>query len=174
LCRRLDGLPLAIELAAARAKLLSPAAMLERMELALPLLTDGQRDLPARQRTLEATIDWSYGLLTEPEQRLLRSLSVLAGGGTLETIEAVGGGDVHLLGSLVDKSLVRATPSEARRFWMLQTIREYAVHRLREAGEEAGARSRLAAHVEDEARRAGASLLGRDQAMWLDRLEREE
>ena len=174
LCSRLDGLPLAIELAAARAKLLSPAAMLERMELTLPLLTGGSRDLPARQRTLEATIDWSYGLLTPSEQLLLRSLSVLAGGGTLETIEAVGGEDAHLLGSLIDKSLVRSTGDTERRFWMLQTIREYATQRLRGAGEEADARARLAAHVEEQAGRAASHLLGRDQAAWLERLEPEE
>ena len=89
---------------------------------------------------------------------------MLAGGGTLETIEAVGGEDAHLLGSLIDKSLVRSTGDTERRFWMLQTIREFATQRLRGAGEEADARARLAAHVEEQAGRAASHLLGRDQA----------
>jgi predicted ATPase/class 3 adenylate cyclase len=129
ICRRLDGLPLAIELAAARAKILSPPALLERLGQMLPVLTGGARDLPDRQRTLSDTIAWSYGLLDEQEQRLFAMLAVFAGGFTLEAAEAVCGADLDTITSLVDKSLVR---HEEGRFRMLETIREFARERLDE------------------------------------------
>ncbi len=129
ICRRLDNLPLAIELAAARVKILSPDQILARLEQALPFLTGGRRDVPERQRTLAATIAWSYEMLSDPEQRLLDRLSVFAGGCTLDAAETVCAADVDRLASLVDKSLVRQSDT---RFWMLQTIREFALERLRE------------------------------------------
>jgi predicted ATPase len=127
ICDRLDGLPLAVELAAARVKVLSPAAILERLEQRLPLLTGGARNVPERQRTLRATIEWSYELLTPEEQQLFARLAVFAGGCTLEAAEDVGGADIDTLQSLVDKSLVRQSDD---RFWMLETIREYAAEQF--------------------------------------------
>ena len=127
-CERLDRLPLAIELAAARTKALSPAEILDRLEHRVPALASGPRDAPRRQQTLQATIDWSYELLTEKEQRLFTRLAVFAGGCTLEGAEAVCDGELDTLVALIDRSLVRAG---AGRYWMLQTLREYA---LREAG----------------------------------------
>ena len=124
ICRRLDDLPLALELAAARVKALTTAQLLERLEERLPLLTGGARDLPERQRTLRATIDWSYDLLTEEEQRVFRGLGVFVGGCTLEAAEEVAGADLDTLESLLDKSLLRRT---GERYWMLETIREYAL-----------------------------------------------
>ena len=126
-CERLDRLPLAIELAAARTKALSPAEILDRLEHRLPALASGPRDAPRRQRTLQATIDWSYELLTEKEQRLFTRLAVFAGGCTLQAAEAVCDGELDTLGALVDRSLVRAG---AGRYWMLQTLREYASEKL--------------------------------------------
>ena len=128
ICRRLDHLPLAIELAAARAKVLSARALLERLEQRLPLLTGGARDLPERQRTLRATIDWSHDLLRAEEQRLFARLAVFAGGCTLEAAEEVCEADLDTLQSLVEKSLLRHTDG---RFWMLETIREFAGERSR-------------------------------------------
>jgi predicted ATPase/class 3 adenylate cyclase len=131
-CRRLDDLPLALELAAARVKALSSAQILERLEQRLPLLTGGARDLPERQRTLHGAIEWSYELLSETEQRLFAGLSVFRGGCTLEAAEEVCEAGLDTLHSLVDKSLLRHTNE---RYWMLETIREYAGERLDEADE---------------------------------------
>jgi len=143
ICRRLDGLPLAIELAAARVRLLPPQELERRLERGLDLAGEGARDLPVRQRTLRATLDWSYGLLGEHEQRVLRRLSVFAGGCTLDAAEEVVAGEnlLGVLGSLVEHSLVRRRGS---RFRLLETIREYAHERLVDAGEEQALRERHA------------------------------
>ena len=130
ICRRLDGLPLAIELAAARAKVLSPTALLERLDQRLPVLTGGGRDVPDRQRTLRDTIAWSYELLDETEQRLFSRLAVFVGGFTLEAAEQVCDADLDTITSLVEKSLVRLGED---RFRMLETIREFASERLEES-----------------------------------------
>jgi len=182
LCRRLDGLPLAIELAASRVKLLSPRAILERLEHRLDLLTSGPVDVPARQRTLREAIGWSYELLDEIERIAFRRLSVFAGGWALEDAEAVAnpgaelGADLlEVLGSLVDKSLVermRAT-SDAVRFGMLETIREYAAERLEAAGEVEATRDRHASRFLDLAEAAEPHLRGVNQGRWLDQLEVE-
>jgi predicted ATPase/class 3 adenylate cyclase len=131
ICRRLDNLPLAIELAAARVHELTTAAMLQRLEPRLPLLVGGPRDVPERQRTLHATIEWSYHLLTLEERHLFAKLAVFAGGYTLHAAEQVCGADLDMLGSLLDKNLVRHRDG---RYWMLETIREYALERLEELG----------------------------------------
>ncbi len=133
ICRRLDDLPLALELAAARIKALSSAQILERLEQRLPLLTGGARDLPERQRTLRATIEWSYELLNEDEQSLFARLAVFRGGWALAAAEQIAEADLDTMQSLVDKSLVRHSEE---RYWMLETIREYATEGL-EASEEA-------------------------------------
>jgi predicted ATPase/class 3 adenylate cyclase len=132
ICRRLDGLPLAIELAAARSNVLSPAALLGRLDQRLPVLTGGPRDVPDRQRTLRDTIAWSYELLDHGEEQLFSRLAVFAGGFALEAAEVVCAAELDTLASLVEKSLVRRT---ADRFRMLETIREYARERLIESGE---------------------------------------
>ncbi len=134
ICERLDRLPLAIELTAARAKILSPIEILARLERRLPVLAIGPRDAPARQRTLRAAIDWSYDLLTEEERRLFTRLSVFAGGCTLSAAEAVCDAELDTLGALVDRSLLRA---DEGRYWMLQTVRDYALEGL-ESSDEAG------------------------------------
>jgi predicted ATPase/class 3 adenylate cyclase len=132
ICRRLDDLPLALELAAARVKALSSVQILERLDQRLPLLTGGARDLPERQRTLRATIEWSYELLTPEEQRLFSRLAVFLGGCTLEAAEKIAEAELDTLQSLVDKSLVRHSGD---RYWMLETIREYASEHLRASGD---------------------------------------
>jgi len=143
ICTRLDGLPLAIELAAARVKILPPQAMLGRLQNRLKLLTSGQKDLPSRQQTLRGAIDWSFNLLSEDEQILFRRLSIFAGGCSLNALEALGQREMEIdmldgLESLVDKSLVQQVGQENGdpRFRMLETIREYASERLSESGEE--------------------------------------
>jgi predicted ATPase/class 3 adenylate cyclase len=176
ICARLDGLPLAIELAAARIKVLPPAALLSRLERRLPLLTGGRRDAPERQRTLRDTIAWSYDLLAADECELFRKLGVFVGGWTMEAAEAVANpeGNLDVLGgltSLVEMSLVRLDETEAEpRFRMLETIREYAVDQLTEADEDAAVRERHAAYYLDFAESAEPQLVGANQAEWLDRL----
>ena len=151
ICRHLDGLPLAIELAAARTRLLPPEALLSRLDHRLPLLTGGSRDLPARQSTMQDAIAWSYDLLGPPEQRLLQRLAVFGGGFTLEAAEAVAPPDepdpLAALQALVDHSLVTRDLCDgaAPRFGMLETIREYVLERLAASGEEAAARDAHAA-----------------------------
>jgi len=160
-CERLDGLPLAIELAAARSKLLPPDAMGRRLDQALDLLVGGGHDRPDRQRTLRATLEWSHSLLSEDERLLLARLAVFAGGWSLEAAETVcgeGGLDVlERMTSLVDKSLVRrlSRPADDPRFAMLETIREYAGEQLERSGEEQAVRRRhcewILARVEEGA-----------------------
>jgi tetratricopeptide (TPR) repeat protein len=143
ICRRLDCLPLAIELAAARVKMLALPALLQRLEQRLPLLAGGSRSAPERQRTLRATIAWSYELLMPEEQATFAKLAVFAGGCTLEAAEEICGADVDAIASLVDKSLIRHSGD---RYWMLQTIREYARECLEESGEADAVRGRHAEH----------------------------
>ena len=177
ICARLDGLPLAIELAAARIKVLPPAALLSRLERRLPLLTGGRRDAPERQRTLRDTIAWSYDLLAEDECRLFRSLGVFVGGWTMEAAEAVANPEENLdvlggLTSLVEMSLVRLDETESEpRFRMLETIREYAVDRLIEANEDAAVRERHAAFYLAFAEAVEPELVRANQVEWLDRLD---
>jgi predicted ATPase len=143
ICRRLDCLPLAIELAAARVKMLALPALLQRLEQRLPLLAGGSRSAPERQRTLRATIAWSYELLMPEEQATFAKLAVFAGGCTLEAAEEICGADVDAIASLVDKSLIRHSGD---RYWMLQTIREYARECLEKSGEADAVRGRHAEH----------------------------
>jgi predicted ATPase/class 3 adenylate cyclase len=133
ICRRLDGLPLALELAAARVRLLSPQQILERLDESLTLLTSGARDLPQRQRTLLATIEWSYALLDESERELFARMAVFVGSFDLEAAEAVCDADLDELEGLVDQSLIRRTEDD--RFFLLETIRAFAVDRLRDRAE---------------------------------------
>ena len=135
LCLHLDELPLALELAAARTALFSPEQLLEKLAQRLDLLK-GERDADPRQQTLRATIEWSYDLLSDDEQRLFARLAVFAGGCTYEAAEEIAGADPDTLQSLLDKSLVRKRDSKlGPRYWMLETIREYAAERLEESGE---------------------------------------
>jgi predicted ATPase/DNA-binding XRE family transcriptional regulator len=182
ICRRLDGLPLAIELAAARVPLLSPAAIAARLENRLALLTDGPRDLPARQRTLRNAIDWSYQLLDPGERALFRRFAVFAGGATLDAIAAVVASerkpDVGVLdctAKLVERGLLRhdAHDGGEPRVRVLETIREYARAALIDSGEEPGTRRRHAAYFTALAEAAGPHLRSGGQRAWLDRLEDE-
>jgi predicted ATPase/class 3 adenylate cyclase len=168
LCRRLDSLPLAVELAAARTSVLSPAQILERLSQRLDLLRGG-RDAEARQETLRATLAWSYELLAEEERRLFARLAVFAGGCTLEAAEDVTQAGLDTLQSLVDKSLLRHTQE---RFWMLETIREYALERLEDSVEGGTLRRRHAEHFLALAQEAEPHLR-RASGQWLDRLEGE-
>jgi predicted ATPase/class 3 adenylate cyclase len=181
ICRRLDGLPLAIELAAARLRSLSLADLRDRLDQRFRLLTGGSRTALARQQTLQATVDWSYSLLNPAEQALLRLLSVFAEGFDLDAVEGVcGSGDIEafgtadLLGSLVDKSLVVAEPAGgALRYRLLETIRQFAAERLAEAGEEAAATA-AAAHGRyflALAEAAAPHLEGPEQGRWFARLD---
>ena len=170
ICRRLDCLPLAVELAAARTKVLSPAAILERLERSLPLLTGGPRDAPERQQTLQATIAWSHDLLSADEQRLFARLSVFAGGCTLEAAERVCAADLDVLESLVDKNLVRRS---GERFWMLETIREFALERLEQTGGAEDLRHRHTAYFLELGELAKPELQAHSSPIWLDRLQAE-
>jgi tetratricopeptide (TPR) repeat protein len=181
-CRRVDGLPLAIELAAARVKLMPPQAILARLGDRLKILAGGPRDLPARQQTMRAAISWSYDLLEPEEQRLLNRLSVFAGGCALEAAEAVcGAGDGEGLEvldgvtSLVDKSLLtlRDQSNGEPRFRLLEVVREYALERLREGGGAGEAQARHAAYFHSLAEQAEPELVGPRQAGWFERLEDE-
>jgi len=180
ICSRLDGLPLAIELAAARIKLLSPSAMLTRLESCLSLLTGGARDLPTRQQTLRNTVEWSYGLLDDAEQTLLRRFSVFTGGCTLEALEAVCDtkGDLGLdvldgMASLVDKSLAQQVEQvdKETRFIMLSAIREYALERLAGSNDESATRRAHAAYYLVLAEEGAEDIAA--QPEWLDRYEVE-
>jgi predicted ATPase/class 3 adenylate cyclase len=185
ICVRLDGLPLAIELAAARMKLLSPQTLLARLDQPLNVLTGGARDVPARQQTLRNTIEWSYQLLNAREQRLFRWLSVFVGGCSLEAAEDVGtepgdGGGSLLDGvaSLVDKSLLHRVEqteegSEDQRLLMLETICEYGLEVLEALGEGDAARGAHAGYFLQLAEEAEPELKGPLLVAWLDRLERE-
>jgi predicted ATPase len=173
ICARLDGLPLALELAAARASVFSPRALEARLAEGLPLPA-GPRDLPERQRTLQATIDWSYRLLDGPEQGLLVSLAPFVGGVRLETAESIWGTSVtDSLISLAEKSLLRRRedPDGEPRFWMLETVREFALGRG-DDGEAAGAAADThAEYFATLAEQAAPHLHGRGQLRWLDRVE---
>ena len=184
ICRRLDGLPLAIELAAARVRLLPPQALLARLDDKLGLLTGGARDLPERQQTLRTTLNWSFDLLSAREQALFARLGVFAGTFDLPAAEAVGaagpadqgraGHVMDTLGSLVDSSLVRPQTRDGEpRFGLLETIREYALERLRDGADWPEAHDRHAAYFRALAEPAPAELQGPGQLAWLDRLETE-
>ena len=190
ICRQLDGLPLAIELAAARLRLMSPPALLGRLKHRFDFLVQGPRDLPERHRTLRAICDWSYGLLDPREQAMFRNLAPFAGGCSLEAAEWMEGergekshqygspaqrGVLDLLASLVEKSLVRQveTGEGEPRFQMLETIRQYGLGLLDSLGETATVRGRQLDYFLDLALRAEPFLTGPDQAEWLDRLDRD-
>jgi predicted ATPase len=182
ICVRLDGLPLAIELAAARMKLFAPAALLAQLGRRLVLLTGGPRDVPARQQTLRNTIDWSYNLLSAGEQALFARLGVFVGGCLLESAVAVcnADGDLSLdtldgVAALVGQSLLQrdAHADGEPRFGMLETIREYALERLVERGKEQALRRRHAAYFLSLAEQAAPELRGSRQKEWLERLARD-
>ncbi len=191
ICQRLDGLPLALELAAARLSLLTPTALLQRLERRLPLLTRGARDLPERQQTLRNTIAWSYDLLETGEQQIFRRLAVFVGGFTLEAVQAVcaldtasissseqadDGAALEQLAQLLDKSLVQSqqdTGGEPR-FTLLETIREYATEQLQASGEEAAVQQRHAHYFLQLAEEAEPRLYSPELDIWLERLERED
>lgn len=169
LCRRLDNLPLAIELAAARAGVISPRQILERLAERLDLLRGG-RDADARQRTLRATIQWSYDLLSPEEKRLYARLSVFSGGWSLGAAEVVAAADLDTLQSLLDRSLIR---HEDERFSMLETIRDFAAERLEDSGESDSVRGTHADYFAALAHEAEPSILGLSPEEWLDRLDRD-
>ncbi|RFS84548.1 AfsR/SARP family transcriptional regulator [Actinomadura spongiicola] len=182
LCRRLDGLPLALELAATKVRALGVEGLVSRLDDRFRVLSSGNRGAPARQRTLTAVIDWSWDLLSGPERAVLRRLSVHADGCALESAEAVcGGGSVpetevlDLLVQLVDRSLVVMTerPGEGPRYRLLESVAAYAAERLAEAGEEARVRRAHSSHYIDLAERAARRLRGHDQTRWLRILDTE-
>lgn len=181
ICYRLDGIPLAIELAAARVKALSMEKIAERLDDRFRLLTGGSRTALPRQQTLRSMIDWSHSLLSEPEQILFRRLSVFAGGWTLEAAEEVCSSAgleqadiLDLSAHLVDKSLVvKDEEATGLRFHMLETIRQYAVEKLETSGEAEVFRQRHAAYFSNLAKKVEAQHVGPDLAQWMDRLERE-
>jgi predicted ATPase len=173
ICWRLGGLPLALELAAARMRSLGATELLSRLDQALQ--SDGMRDLPKRQRSLWATLDWSYGLLAPAERDLFQRLSVFSGGFSLDAVEAVGSGEaVFLLDSLVEQSLVTMTfDGDETRYDLLEPIRQYAMALLERSGNRTTARNQHAAHYAAFAREAQWELVGSNQGRWLDRLERD-
>ena len=182
ICLRLDGLPLALELAAVRVRVMPPNEMLARLRSRLRLLTGGARDLPARQQTLRGTIDWSYDLLSPDEQTLFRRFAVFAGGCTLEGVEAVCNSRQDLeidilegVGSLMSKSLLRKVEGtgEETRFSMLDTIREYALERLDSTEEGEAVRLAHAAYCVVLAEEGDAAFAGADRAPWLTRFDEE-
>jgi predicted ATPase/DNA-binding winged helix-turn-helix (wHTH) protein len=182
ICSRLDGLPLAIELAAARTKLLPPSAILDRLQSRLQLLTGGAVDLPERQQTLRNTIDWSHGLLNEPERKLFRRLAVFAGGCTLEGVEAVCNTNRDLgidllqgMSSLVDQNLLQTSEGAdiSARFVLLQTVREYGLERLVESGEDSAVRRAHAAYCLVLAEEGNPDLSPADRAAWLAECDAE-
>jgi predicted ATPase/Tfp pilus assembly protein PilF len=171
ICTRLDNLPLAVELAAGRLKLLGADALLKRLEQRLPLLTGGRRDLPERQRTLRATIEWSYELLEEEARTLFARLSVFAGGLSLEAAEAICEADLDALGDLAAISLLK--PIGQGRFLMLETIREYAIERLNELGEVEQLRTSHAKWFLELAQDAASRYYTSDQVELFGQLERD-
>jgi predicted ATPase/class 3 adenylate cyclase len=182
ICHQLDGVPLAIELAAARVKVMAVEQIAARLNDRFRLLTGGSRTALPRHQTLRAAIDWSYGLLSEPERQVLRRLSVFAGGWSLEAAEAVCAGEglegweaLELQAHLIDKSLVllEQTPGGEARYRLLGTIRQYAADRLVEAGEAAATRDRHFDWYLDLAQKAEPELRGARSAEWLERLEQE-
>jgi tetratricopeptide (TPR) repeat protein len=179
ICARLDGLPLAIELAAARVRLLPPQDMLRRLDSRLEFLTGGVRDLPSRQQTLRGAIDWSYDLLSDDEKTLFQRLAVFVGGCSLEAAEALSkaGGGLDVLSGLeglADKSLLRGSEVDGQpRFGMLETIREYALARLAASGEEETIRQQHASFYLAMAEEAEPALAGAEQVTWLNQLETE-
>jgi predicted ATPase/DNA-binding CsgD family transcriptional regulator/DNA-binding XRE family transcriptional regulator len=182
ICRRLDGLPLALELAAARLRVLSPTELLARLDQSLPLLTGGPRDLPERQRTIRQTIDWSYRILGPAEQDLFRRLSIFVGGWDAAAAEAIGSGvpslegqSLDLLSGLVEHSLVLAEtqPSGSTRYRMLETIREFGRDQLLTSGETGMVARAHAQWCLRLAEQAATHFYGPHEADWLDRLEQE-
>lgn len=179
ICWRLAGLPLALELAAAKARFLDPATLLLRLDRALS--TAWARDLPERQRTMRTTLDWSHELLSEPERELFRRLSIFVGGFSLEAAEAVGdtedgaGEALDRLGTLVEQSLVTVDPDAGgeTRYGMLEPVRQYAAEKLEHSGEAEEVHLEHARFFLTLAERAAPELLGLGQVVWLDRLERE-
>jgi predicted ATPase/DNA-binding NarL/FixJ family response regulator/transcriptional regulator with XRE-family HTH domain/energy-coupling factor transporter ATP-binding protein EcfA2 len=181
LCARLDGLPLAIELAAARMTVLSPMALLMRLEQQLLTLQSGARDLPARQQTMRATIAWSYELLNADEQQLFRCLAIFAGGATLAAIRTVCGKSsseseaLRLIASLVHKHLVQPVQHDDEpRFEMLETIRSYGLEQLHLSDQDGAIAEQHARYMLDLAESAAPHLMGPDQARWFRRLDAEQ
>jgi non-specific serine/threonine protein kinase len=181
-CHRLDGIPLALELAAARVRAFSVEQIAQRLDDQLGLLTSGGRTAPPRQQTLRATLDWSYGLLSDHERLLFARLSIFAGGWTLEAAESVCGGDgiegrqvLDLLAQLVDKSLVTAEvdADESVRYRLLETSRQYGLERLRERSAAEAAQRSHATYFLALAEQAALELRGASQVRWVERLEAE-
>lgn len=182
ICRRLDGMPLAIELAVARVRTLSVQQIAERLDDRFNLLTSGSRTAPHRQQTLAATLDWSYALLSEQEQKVFQRLSVFAGGSTLEAAEAVCAGNgvesvqvMDVLSRLVEKSLVTADKPEPveTRYRLLETIRQYALEKATESGELGGSKNRHLNYFVEWAETAEPYLNGAEQLQWVELYEAE-